>query len=100
MPRLRRDDRSILGREETLRSWLLKGRDPIIQEINGFDIGWGGVPRGTTARMADLGDGLHLDFACGGGTFLAPLGWRFPPADLGGLNIDFSPPLRPVRQLL
>src|SRR2546427_291049 len=100
MPRLRRDDRSILGREETLRSWLVKGRDPIIQEINGFDIGWGGVQRWTTARMADLGDGLHLDFACGVGTFLAQLGWRFPRADLVGLNIDFSGPHEPIRELL
>src|SRR3989449_11393098 len=100
MPRLRRDDRSILGREETLRSWPRKGRDPIIQESNGFDIGWGGVQRWSTARMADLGDGLHLDFACGVGTFLAQLGWRFHRADLVGLNIDFSGPHEPVRELL
>src|SRR3989442_1824772 len=100
MPRLRRDDRSILGREETLRSWLVKGRDPIIQEINGFDIGWGGVQRWTTARMADLGGGLHLDFACGVGSFLAQLGWRFPQAKLVGLNIDFSGPHEPIRELL
>src|SRR5439155_832992 len=53
MPLLRRDDRSILGREETLRSWLVKGRDPIIQEIDGLDIGWGGVQRWATARTRD-----------------------------------------------
>ena len=100
MPLLRRDDRSILGREETLRSWLVKGRDPIIQEIDGLDIGWGGVQRWATARMADVGDGLHLDFACGVGSFLAQLGWRFPEAHLVGLNIDFSGPHEPVRELL
>ena len=92
MPPLQHDDRSILGREETLRSWLVKGRDPIIQEIDGLDIGWGGVQRWATARMADVGDGLHLDFACGVGSFLAQLGWRFPQTNLVGLNIDFSGP--------
>src|SRR2546425_3750696 len=100
MPPLQHDDRSIRGREETLRSWLVKGRDPIIQEIDGLDIGWGGVQRWATARMADLGDGLHLDFACGVGSFLAQLGWRFPRADLVGLNIDFSGPHEPIRELL
>src|SRR2546430_10042036 len=100
MPPLRRDDRSILGREETLRSWLVKGRDPIIQAIDGLDIGWGGIQRWATARMAHLGDGLHLDFACGVGSFLAQLGWRFPRADLVGLNIDFSGPHEPIRELL
>ena len=100
MPPLRRDDRSILGREETLRSWLVKGRDPIIQAIDGLDIGWGGIQRWATARMAHLGDGLHLDFACGVGSFLAQLGWRFPRADLVGQNIDFSGPHEPIRELL
>ena len=100
MPPLQHDDRSILGREETWRSWLVKGRDPIIQEIDGLDIGWGGVQRWATARMADVGDGLHLDFACGVGSFLAQLGWRFPEAHLVGLNIDFSGPHEPVRELL
>src|SRR3989442_13622406 len=100
MPPLRREDRSILGREETLRSWLVKGRDPIIQEIDGLDIGWGGVQRWTTARMADLGDGLHLDFAGGGGSFLGQLGWGFHRADLVGLKIDFSGPHEPIAELL
>ena len=97
---LRRDDRSILDREDMLRSWLTNGRDPIIQEIDGLDIGWGGVQRWATARMADLGGGLHLDFACGVGSFLAQLGWRFPQAKLVGLNIDFSGPHEPIRALL
>jgi ubiquinone/menaquinone biosynthesis C-methylase UbiE len=100
MPSPRPDDRSIRGREEALRSWLTKGRDPTLQEIDGLDIGWGGVQRWATARMTDLGHGLHLDFACGVGSFLAQLGWRFPEADLIGLNIDFSGPHEPIRQLL
>ncbi len=100
MPRARRDDKAILGRENALRLWLTKGRDPIVREIDGLDIGWGGVQGWATARMSDLGDGLHLDFACGVGSFLAQLGWRFPDADLVGLNIDFSGPHEPIRQLL
>jgi SAM-dependent methyltransferase len=100
MPRLRRNDRSLRGREEALRSWLTKGRDPTLQEIDGLDIGWGGVQRWATGRMGDLGDGFHLDFACGVGTFLAQLGWRFPRATLVGLNVDFSGPHEPIRELL
>jgi ubiquinone/menaquinone biosynthesis C-methylase UbiE len=37
-----------------------------------------------------LGEGLHLDIACGYATFLAQLGWRYPQARLVGLNIDFE----------
>jgi len=50
--------------------------------------------------MPDVGTGRHLDFACGVGTFLAQVGWRFPNAELVGLNIDFAGPHEPIRGLL
>jgi hypothetical protein len=49
-----------------------------LAQIDGLDIGWGGVQRWATAHIPKPTEGPHLDFACGYGTFLAQLGWRFP----------------------
>jgi ubiquinone/menaquinone biosynthesis C-methylase UbiE len=89
----------IIQRENKLRTWFTRGSDPILKAIDGLDIGWGGVQRWATGRMPSV-EGLHLDFACGYGTFLAQLGWRFPKANLVGLNIDFIGPHRLARPLL
>ena len=67
--------------------------------IDGLDIGWGGVQRWATARMPEV-VGLHLDFACGYGTFIAQLGWRFPDIQLVGLNIDYAGPHACITSLL
>ncbi|UCC11449.1 MAG: class I SAM-dependent methyltransferase [candidate division WOR-3 bacterium] len=67
--------------------------------IDGLDIGWGGVQRWATSRMPEIA-GLHLDFACGYGTFTAQLGWRFPDIHLVGLNIDYSGPHACIKSLL
>jgi ubiquinone/menaquinone biosynthesis C-methylase UbiE len=80
----------ILAREQALRDWFTRDADPVLTQIDGLDIGWDGVQRWATARMPPLGDGPHLDLACGYATFLAQLGWRFPTAWLAGLNIDFD----------
>ena len=92
-------ERNIQKKEARLRDWFTRGKDPIIKLIDGLDIGWGGVQRWATGRMPPL-EGLHLDIACGYATFLAQLGWRFPKADLVGLNIDFLGPHRLARPLL
>src|SRR5712691_5322594 len=94
------DEASIVGRERALRSWLTEDRDPVVREIDGLDIGWGGVQRWATARMPPIQGGLHLDFACGVGTFLAQLGWRHPRAKFVGLNVDFAGPHAPIRDSL
>ena len=83
---------AIAEQEERLREWFTRDCDPIQRVVDGLDIGWGGVQRWATARMAPPTGGLHLDLACGYGTFLAQLGWRFPAAGLVGLNIDFEGP--------
>jgi ubiquinone/menaquinone biosynthesis C-methylase UbiE len=83
-------DREIEGRERALRRWFTRRSTGERRTVDGLDIGWGGVQRWATSRMPDLGAGRHLDFACGYGTFLAELGWRFPDARLVGLNIDFE----------
>jgi SAM-dependent methyltransferase len=95
----RASEAAILAREEQLRAWFTRGSDPILQTIDGLDIGWGGVQRWATGGMPDLA-GPHLDFACGYGTFLAQLGWRFPGAQLVGLNIDYAGPHAVIRRLL
>ncbi len=82
-------DATIREKEKRLRAWFTRDADPILQVIDGLDIGWGGVQRWATARMPAPA-GPHLDFACGYGTFLAQLGWRFPGARLVGLNIDYA----------
>ncbi|MBN1452904.1 MAG: class I SAM-dependent methyltransferase [Anaerolineales bacterium] len=93
-------ENQILTREQALRAWFTQNANPVLAQIDGLDIGWGGVQRWATAHMPNLGDGLHLDLACGYGTFLAQLGWRFPTIRLVGLNIDFSGPHASARPLL
>jgi SAM-dependent methyltransferase len=90
----------IVTHEQTLRAWFTQDADPVLAQIDGLDIGWGGVQRWATARMPPPTDGLHLDVACGYATFLAQLGWRFPTAQLVGLNIDFDGPHALARPLL
>jgi SAM-dependent methyltransferase len=79
-------------RERALRAWFTRNADPVVAQVDGLDIGWGGVQRWATRRLALAAECLHLDFACGYGTFLAQLGWRFPAVRLVGLNIDFAEP--------
>jgi len=90
----------IAAREDTLRAWLFHEQDPALRATNGLDVGWGGVQRWATARMPRPTKRPHLDFACGAGTFLAELGWRFPDANLVGLDIDFDGPHAVARKLL
>ncbi len=90
----------ILAREQALRAWFTRDADPVLAQIDGLDIGWGGVQRWATTRVPPPTHGLHLDFACGYATFLAQLGWRFPTARLVGLNIDFEGPHALARPLL
>ena len=84
-------ERDIREREARLRAWFTRGCDPVQAVADGLDIGWGGVQQWATARMPPA-VGVHLDMACGYATFLAQLGWRFPEAQLLGLNIDFRGP--------
>jgi ubiquinone/menaquinone biosynthesis C-methylase UbiE len=93
-------DSVIMEKEARLRAWFTRNCDPVLKIVDGLDIGWGGVQRWVTARMPVPKDGPHLDFACGYGTFLAQLGWRFPSAPLIGLNIDYQGPHAQIRQLL
>ena len=90
----------ILAREQALRAWFTRNADTVLVQIDGLDIGWGGVQRWVTRHIPLPEDGLHLDFACGYGTFLAQLGWRFPSSQLVGLNIDFAGPHASIRLLL
>jgi hypothetical protein len=76
-----------LFQEKTLRKWFTREADPILAEVDGLDIGWGGVQRWATRRMPSVNRGMHIDFACGFGKVLAQLGWRFPDAQLIGLNL-------------
>jgi ubiquinone/menaquinone biosynthesis C-methylase UbiE len=92
-------DTAIIDKEARLRAWFTRGADPILRVIDGLDIGWGGVQRWATARMPAPA-GPHLDFACGYGTLLAQLGWRFPAVRLVGLNIDYQGPHAVIRDLL
>jgi SAM-dependent methyltransferase len=95
------DDDWIGAKERALRAWFTEGADPILAEIDGLDIGWGGVQRWATAQLPPPGgDAPCLDVACGYATFLAQLGWRFPSAWLVGLNIDFAGPHATARPLL
>jgi len=90
----------ILAREGMLRAWFIRDAGPVMAEIDGLDIGWGGVQRWATTWMPPPTEGRHLDVACGYATFLAQLGWRFPAARLVGLNIDFDRPHGLARPLL
>ncbi len=92
-------DSAIVRREQHLRDWFTRDKEPVMKIIDGLDIGWGGVQRWATSHMPEVA-GLHLDFACGYGTFTAQLGWRFPDIRLVGLNIDYSGPHACIRPLL
>lgn len=95
-----RDEDAIISRERKLRDWFTHSKDKLMQEIDGLDIGWGGSQRWVTSNMPDITGGRHLDFACGYGTFLAQVGWRFPQANLYGLNIDYAGPHACIKRLL
>jgi ubiquinone/menaquinone biosynthesis C-methylase UbiE len=90
----------IPSQEQALRDWFTQDADPILRQVDGLDIGWGGVQRWATARMPPLTGEAHLDFACGYGTFLAQLGWRFPASTLIGLNIEKLGPRYLIARLL
>lgn len=92
-------DAAIIDRENRLRGWFTKGEDPIKKEIDGLDIGWGGAQRWAVVQMP-ITKGIHLDIACGYGTFLAQIGWHYPGLDLIGLNIDFAGPHNMIHDLL
>jgi SAM-dependent methyltransferase len=96
----RHAEQTIISHERELRQWFTQGKDEMMREIDGLDIGWGGAQRWVTAAMPDIADGQHLDFACGYGTFLAQIGWRFPRARLFGLNIDYTGPHASITRLL
>lgn len=84
------DETTIRKREDALRRWFVRNCDPIGAEIDGLDIGWGGVQRWMASLLPLDGSAEHLDFACGYATFIAQLGWRFPHLRIVGLNIDFE----------
>jgi ubiquinone/menaquinone biosynthesis C-methylase UbiE len=96
----RRNEATIISREKELRDWFTHGKDELMREIDGLDIGWGASQRWATSSMPDIAAGWHLDFACGYGTFLAQVGWRFPCANLFGLNIDYTGPHACIKNLL
>lgn len=99
-------DEEIIQREDKLRAWFTKDipEDDPTYQIESFDIGWGGTARWATSRIAEWIDPQQkvsvLDVACGYGTFLVELGWRFPQAELFGLNLDFNPPHNLITPLL
>jgi len=93
-------ERRILAHEQALRTWFTRDADEVLRQIDGLDIGWGGVQRWATAQMPSPTEEPHLDVACGYATFLAQLGWRFPRARLVGLNVDFDGPHALARSLL
>jgi ubiquinone/menaquinone biosynthesis C-methylase UbiE len=82
----------LVEREAALRSWFTRNCDPVRAEIDGLDIGWGGVQRWITSVLPLETCRRHLDFACGYATFVAQLAWRFPQLKIVGLNIDFEGP--------
>ena len=98
------NDKEIHERENNLRKWFVKGLNKKQAIIDGFDIGWGGTASWSTNKISNfINKNLCLnilDVACGYGTFLAELGWRFPNANLYGLNLDFNPPHNIIYSLL
>jgi len=88
------DETTILAKERALRRWFTRDADPILAEIDGLDIGWGGVQRWITFRLPLGGCRRHLDVACGYATFMAQLAWRFSGLRIVGLNLDFEGPHR------
>ena len=97
-------DKKIREKENKLRKWFVRGLNETRAVIDGFDIGWGGTAIWSTNKISNYVDkdiSLNiLDVACGYGTFLVELGWRFPNANLYGLNLDFDPPHEVIFSLL
>lgn len=93
-------EHEIITRENQLREWFTRDCDPVCRVVDGLDIGWGSTQRTVTRHMIMQPGSFHLDVACGYGTFLAQLGWRFPEARLVGLNIDFQGPHACIHGLL
>ncbi len=97
-------DEEVIHREAKLRDWFTQGLPENDRIIDGFDIGWGGTASWATSLLAEYLDPQEsitiLDVACGYGTFLVELGWRFPYAQLVGLNLDFEPPHNLIISLL
>jgi SAM-dependent methyltransferase len=98
------NDQDIISRENKLRKWFIKGLPEVDSIIDGFDIGWGGTARRATSILAENlkleKNHKILDVACGYGTFLVELGWRFPQVVLFGLNLNFDPPHNLITPLL
>ncbi|MFX0013770.1 MAG: class I SAM-dependent methyltransferase [Promethearchaeota archaeon] len=98
------DEENVIDKENKLRTWFTQGLPDKDRIIDGFDIGWGGTARWATSILAEHLDSnkklIILDVACGYGTFLVELGWRFPKAELIGLNLDFKPPHNIITSLL
>jgi len=44
-------ENDVVLRERTLRAWFTQGKGPEMAEVDGLDIGFGGVQRWATARM-------------------------------------------------
>ncbi len=84
------DDEMVVEKEDKLRAWFVRDCDPIDAEIDGLDIGWGGIQRWMTGLLDLESCSRHLDFACGYATFAVQLAWRFPRLHVVGLNIDFE----------
>lgn len=99
-------ENEIILKENKLRAWFTRkfSPDDPMHMIDGFDIGWGGAARFTTFHLTEYLDPQKnmriLDVACGYGTFLVEIGWRFPRATLFGLNLDFDPPHDSIFSLL
>ncbi len=102
--RISSDEENIVQKENKLRAWFTQGLPENDRIIDGFDIGWGGTARWATSLLVEHLDPHRnltiLDVACGYGTFLVELGWRFPQAELIGLNLDFDPPHNRIASLL
>jgi ubiquinone/menaquinone biosynthesis C-methylase UbiE len=93
-------DSKIIRKEEDLTTWWIEGNGPIMKIVDSIDISWGGLARKVTSKMVLLEEDTHLDFACGWGSFLAQLCWRFPYLSVVGLNIDFDGPHSKITELL
>ncbi len=97
-------DQDIILRENKLRKWFTKDLSEVDAIIDGFDVGWGGTACWATSILADFIELKQkhkiLDVACGYGTFLVELGWRFPQTRLFGLNLNFDSPHNMITSLL
>ena len=90
----------IVEHETELRRWFVQDCDPIRAQIDGLDIGWGGVQRWIASILPLEACRRHLDFACGYATFVAQLAWRYPELRIVGLNIDFEGPHALAKELV